>query len=71
LEANGIDTIFDNPGSTEEGLLDEISRYPGIRYVLEVRGPGDAFREPAAAVPPVREDDDYVRRSSMRSVSPR
>lgn len=34
LTADGIDTIFGNPGSSEEGLLDEISRYPGIRYVL-------------------------------------
>jgi benzoylformate decarboxylase len=34
LEADGITTMFGNPGSSEEGLLDEISRFPGIRYVL-------------------------------------
>jgi thiamine pyrophosphate-dependent acetolactate synthase large subunit-like protein len=34
LEADGIRTMFGNPGSTEEGLLDEISRFPGIRYIL-------------------------------------
>lgn len=34
LEADGITTMFGNPGSSEEGLLDEISRFPGIRYIL-------------------------------------
>jgi len=34
LEADGITTMFGNPGSSEEGLLDEISRFPKIRYIL-------------------------------------
>jgi hypothetical protein len=34
LAADGITTMFGNPGSSEEGLLDEISRYPKIRYIL-------------------------------------
>jgi benzoylformate decarboxylase len=34
LETDGITTMFGNPGSSEEGLLDEISRYPKIRYIL-------------------------------------
>jgi thiamine pyrophosphate-dependent acetolactate synthase large subunit-like protein len=34
LAADGIDTIFGNPGSSEEGLLDEIGHFPGMRYVL-------------------------------------
>lgn len=34
LEADGITTMFGNPGSSEEGLLDEIGRFPGIRYIL-------------------------------------
>ena len=34
LRADGLTTIFGNPGSSEEGLLDEISRTPDIRYVL-------------------------------------
>jgi benzoylformate decarboxylase len=34
LEADGITTMFGNPGSSEEGLLDEISRYSKIRYIL-------------------------------------
>ena len=33
-EADGITTMFGNPGSSEEGLLDEIARFPAIRYVL-------------------------------------
>ncbi len=34
LEADGLTTIFGNPGSSEEGLLDEITRTPSIRYIL-------------------------------------
>jgi benzoylformate decarboxylase len=34
LQADGMTTMFGNPGSSEEGLLDEISRFPGIRYIL-------------------------------------
>jgi benzoylformate decarboxylase len=34
LRADGLTTIFGNPGSSEEGLLDEIARTPEIRYVL-------------------------------------
>ena len=34
LEADGLTTMFGNPGSSEEGLLDEISRTPAIRYIL-------------------------------------
>lgn len=34
LQADGITHIFGNPGSSEEGLLDEISRFPAIQYIL-------------------------------------
>lgn len=34
LRADGLTTIFGNPGSSEEGLLDEIARTPDIRYLL-------------------------------------
>jgi benzoylformate decarboxylase len=34
LQADGLTTIFGNPGSSEEGLLDEIGRTPAIRYIL-------------------------------------
>jgi benzoylformate decarboxylase len=34
LRVDGLTTIFGNPGSSEEGLLDEIGRTPEIRYVL-------------------------------------
>jgi thiamine pyrophosphate-dependent acetolactate synthase large subunit-like protein len=34
LQADGMTTMFGNPGSSEEGLLDEISRFPDIRYIL-------------------------------------
>jgi thiamine pyrophosphate-dependent acetolactate synthase large subunit-like protein len=34
LRADGIAVMFGNPGSSEEGLLDEISRFPDIRYIL-------------------------------------
>src|SRR5512142_679578 len=39
LQADGMTTMFGNPGSSEEGLLDEVSRFPAIRYVL---GPQEA-----------------------------
>ena len=29
LTADGMTTMFGNPGSSEEGLLDEVSRFPG------------------------------------------
>ena len=34
LRADGMTTMFGNPGSSEEGLLDEVSRFPEIRYIL-------------------------------------
>ena len=34
LRADGVRYLFGNPGSTEEGLLDEIGRFPDIEYVL-------------------------------------
>jgi thiamine pyrophosphate-dependent acetolactate synthase large subunit-like protein len=34
LCADGMTTMFGNPGSSEEGLLDEVSRFPEIRYIL-------------------------------------
>jgi benzoylformate decarboxylase len=34
LQADGISYMFGNPGSSEEGLLDEVARFPGIQYVL-------------------------------------
>jgi benzoylformate decarboxylase len=34
LRADGIRYIFGNPGSSEEGLLDEIARFPDIEYIL-------------------------------------
>ena len=34
LQADGMTTMFGNPGSSEEGLLDEVSRFPEIRYIL-------------------------------------
>ena len=34
LRVDGIACMFGNPGSSEEGLLDEISRFPDIRYIL-------------------------------------
>ena len=34
LRADGITYMFGNPGSSEEGLLDEVSRFPDIRYIL-------------------------------------
>jgi thiamine pyrophosphate-dependent acetolactate synthase large subunit-like protein len=34
LKADGLDVVFGNPGSTEEGFLEAVGRNPGIRYVL-------------------------------------
>lgn len=34
LAADGLTTIFGNPGSSEEGLLQEISGFPQVRYIL-------------------------------------
>ncbi|HEX8630683.1 MAG TPA: thiamine pyrophosphate-binding protein, partial [Catenuloplanes sp.] len=34
LRADGVRYLFGNPGSSEEGLLDEITRFPEIEYVL-------------------------------------
>jgi benzoylformate decarboxylase len=34
LRADGIRYIFGNPGSSEEGLLDTLSRFPDIQYIL-------------------------------------
>lgn len=34
LRADGVRYLFGNPGSTEEGLLDELTRFPDVAYVL-------------------------------------
>jgi benzoylformate decarboxylase len=34
LRADGVRYLFGNPGSSEEGLLDEVSRFPELEYVL-------------------------------------
>ncbi|GAA2708261.1 thiamine pyrophosphate-binding protein [Actinoplanes palleronii] len=34
LRADGVRHLFGNPGSSEEGLLDEVARFPDIDYVL-------------------------------------
>lgn len=34
LQADGLTTVFGNPGFSEEGLLDGIGRTPAIRYIL-------------------------------------
>lgn len=34
LTADGVTHMFGNPGSSEEGLLDEITRYPDLQYIL-------------------------------------
>jgi thiamine pyrophosphate-dependent acetolactate synthase large subunit-like protein len=34
LQADGITYMFGNPGSSEEGLLDEVARFPDITYIL-------------------------------------
>jgi len=57
LEADGMTTLFGNPGSSEEGLLDEITRFPAIRYILGLQeaalvlmaaGYGQATQKPTA-----------------------
>jgi benzoylformate decarboxylase len=37
LRADGIRYIFGNPGSSEEGLLDTLSRFPDIDYILALQ----------------------------------
>lgn len=34
LKADGVQYMFGNPGSSEEGLLDEVARFPDLTYVL-------------------------------------
>ena len=34
LKADGVQYLFGNPGSSEEGLLDEVARFPELSYVL-------------------------------------
>ena len=34
LVANGVDVLFGNPGTFEQGLLDALRDYPQIRYVM-------------------------------------
>jgi benzoylformate decarboxylase len=34
LRADGVRYMFGNPGSSEEGLLDALSRFPDIQYIL-------------------------------------
>ena len=34
LQADGVRYLFGNPGSSEEGLLDELTRFPEIDYVM-------------------------------------
>lgn len=34
LRADGVRYMFGNPGSSEEGLVDEVSRFSDIRYIL-------------------------------------
>jgi thiamine pyrophosphate-dependent acetolactate synthase large subunit-like protein len=34
LRADGIQYLFGNPGSSEEGLVDEVARFPDITYIL-------------------------------------
>ena len=37
LRADGIRYMFGNPGSSEEGLLDTLSRFPEIEYILALQ----------------------------------
>ena len=37
LRADGIRYMFGNPGSSEEGLLDTLSRFPDIEYILALQ----------------------------------
>ncbi|MDY7084542.1 MAG: thiamine pyrophosphate-binding protein [Actinomycetota bacterium] len=34
LRADGVRHLFGNPGSSEEGLLDEITRFPDLQYIM-------------------------------------
>jgi thiamine pyrophosphate-dependent acetolactate synthase large subunit-like protein len=34
LRADGVRYLFGNPGSSEEGLLDELTRFPDLQYVM-------------------------------------
>jgi thiamine pyrophosphate-dependent acetolactate synthase large subunit-like protein len=34
LKADDVHVLFGNPGTTEEGLLDELSHFPDISYVM-------------------------------------
>ncbi len=34
LRADGVRYLFGNPGSSEEGLLDELTRFPDIEYIM-------------------------------------
>ncbi|WP_336209436.1 thiamine pyrophosphate-binding protein [Nonomuraea sp. LPB2021202275-12-8] len=34
LSADGVTTMFGNPGTVEQGLLDELGSFPDLRYVL-------------------------------------
>ena len=48
LEANGVRYIFGNPGTTEAALIDTLSDYPGIDYILALHegvavGMADAY----------------------------
>ncbi len=35
--ADGIDHMFGNPGTVEQGFLDALSAYPEMRYVLTLQ----------------------------------
>ncbi|MCX5892938.1 MAG: thiamine pyrophosphate-binding protein, partial [Deltaproteobacteria bacterium] len=37
LRADGIRYLFGNPGSSEEGFLDALSRFPDIEYILSLQ----------------------------------
>jgi thiamine pyrophosphate-dependent acetolactate synthase large subunit-like protein len=37
LRADGIRYMFGNPGSSEEGLIDTLSRFPDIQYILALQ----------------------------------
>jgi thiamine pyrophosphate-dependent acetolactate synthase large subunit-like protein len=37
LRADGIRYMFGNPGSSEEGLIDALSRFPDIQYILALQ----------------------------------
>lgn len=59
LRADGVRHLFGNPGSSEEGLLDEITRFPDLQYVMGLQeaavvcmadGYAQATGEPAAVL---------------------